>query len=225
MTRQRQGSGGCQEDHNLGRQPQRISKPPPCPRRYHRPYTAAASAGPRIARTIRQASPTETVAPATARTASNASSVANLTASSTARPASIRAHDEAFAFWRARLSSGLERAHRLRDELGPDVDVAAVVAETLEDARQQVLREADRSQVLGRGGLVALVMGAFGGTVSGLGGGVSGGLLGAAGGVIPALAQGLLDRRAAEPGFVRRHYLVFDRPANGGALPDPIWER
>lgn len=126
---------------------------------------------------------------------------------------SIRAHAEAFALWRSRLSSGLERAHRLRDELGPDVDVAAVVAETLEDGRQQVLREAHRSRVLGRGGLVALVMGALGGTVSGLGGGVSGGLLGAAGGVIPALGQGLLDRRAAEPEFVRRHYLVFDRPA------------
>jgi hypothetical protein len=137
---------------------------------------------------------------------------------------SIRAHAEAFALWRARLSSGLERAHRLRDEMGPDVDVAAVVAETLEDARQQVLREVCRSQVLGRGGLVALVMGALGGTVSGLGGGVSGGLLGAAGGIIPALAQGVLNRRAAEPGFVRRHYLVFDRPANGGASPDPARE-
>ena len=42
---------------------------------------------------------------------------------------------------------------------------------------------------------------------------MSGGLLGAAGGIIPALAQGLLDRRAAKPGFVRLDYLVFDRPA------------
>ena len=133
----------------------------------------------------------------------------------------IRAHDEAFALWRARLSSGLERAHRLRDELGPDVDVAAAVAETLEDARQQVLREVRNSKVLGRGGLVALIMGALGGTVSGLGGGVSGGLLGTAGGIIPALAQGLLDRRAAEPGFVRRHYLVFDRPENEAELLNP----
>ena len=133
----------------------------------------------------------------------------------------IRVHDEAFALWRARLSSGLERAHRLRDELGPDVDVAAAVAETMEDARQQVLREVRGSKVLGRGGLVALIMGALGGTVSGLGGGVPGGLLGAAGGIIPALAQGLLDRRAAEPGFVRRHYLVFDRPANGAELLNP----
>jgi hypothetical protein len=127
---------------------------------------------------------------------------------------SIRSHDEAFALWRARLSTGLEQAHRLRDELGPDVDVAAAVAETLQDARQQMLREARRSRVLSRGGLVALVADALGGTVSGLGGGIPGGLLGAAGGVIPALAQGLLDRRAAEPGFVRRHYLVFDRPAS-----------
>lgn len=134
---------------------------------------------------------------------------------------SIRAHAETFALWRARLSSGLERAHRLRDELGPDVDVAAVVGETLEDARQQVLREVRRSHVLGRSGLVALVVGALGGTVSGLGGGVSGGLLGAAGGAIPALAQGVLNRRAAEPGFVRRHYLVFDRPASGEALARP----
>jgi hypothetical protein len=127
---------------------------------------------------------------------------------------SIRSHDEAFALWWARLSTGLEQAHRLRDELGPDVDVAAAVAETLQDARQQMLREARRSRVLSRGGLVALVADALGGTVSGLGGGIPGGLLGAAGGVIPALAQGLLDRRAAEPGFVRRHYLVFDRPAS-----------
>jgi hypothetical protein len=133
----------------------------------------------------------------------------------------IRIHDEAFALWRARLSSGLERAHRLRDELGPDVDVSAAVAETMEDARQQVLRDVRSSKVLGRGGLVALIMGALGGTVSGLGGGVPGGLLGAAGGIIPALAQGLLDRRAAEPGFVRRHYLVFDRPANGAELLNP----
>lgn len=77
---------------------------------------------------------------------------------------SIRAHDEAFALWRARLSSGLEHAHRLRDELGPDVDVAAAVAETLEDARQQVLREVRSSKVLGRGGFIALIMGALGGT-------------------------------------------------------------
>jgi hypothetical protein len=127
---------------------------------------------------------------------------------------SIRAHDEAFALWRARLSTGLERAHRLRDELGPDVDVASAVAESLQDARQQMLREVRHSKLLGSGGLVALITGALGGTVSGLSGGVSGGLLGAAGGIIPALAQGLLDRRAAEPGFVRRHYLVFDRPTN-----------
>ena len=77
-----------------------------------------------------------------------------------------------------------------------------------------MLREARRSRVLSRGGLVALVAVALGGTVSGLGGGIPGGLLGAAGGVIPALAQGLLDRRAAELGFVRRHYLVFDRSAS-----------
>jgi hypothetical protein len=129
---------------------------------------------------------------------------------------SIRAHAEAFALWRARLSSGLERAHRLRDQLGPEVDVATAVAETLEDARQAMLREARRSRILSHGGLVALVMGALGGTVSGLSGGVPGGLLGAAGGLIPALAQGLLDRRAAEPGFVRRHYLVFDRSVQDG---------
>lgn len=124
----------------------------------------------------------------------------------------IRDYSDAFATWRARLSIGLERAHRLREELGPGVNIAEAVAEVLEDARQQMLRETRHSGILGRGGLVALVMGALGGTVSGLGGGMPSGLLGAAGGVIPALAQGLLDRRTAEPGFVRRHYLVFDRP-------------
>lgn len=70
------------------------------------------------------------------------------------------------------------------------MNIAEAVAEVLEDARQQMLRETRHSGVLGRGGLVALIMGALGGTVSGLGGGVPSGLLGAAGGVIPALAQG-----------------------------------
>ena len=34
MTCKRQSSRGCQEDHDLNHQPQRISKRPPCPRRY-----------------------------------------------------------------------------------------------------------------------------------------------------------------------------------------------
>jgi hypothetical protein len=123
----------------------------------------------------------------------------------------IRTSSDAFATWRARLSIGLERAHRLRDDLGPDVDTAAAVAEVLADARQQVLAETRTSRVLGRGGMTAFVAGALGGVVSNLAGGPTAGLLGAAGGLIPALAQGLLDRRAATPAFVRRHYLVFDR--------------
>lgn len=123
----------------------------------------------------------------------------------------IRSDSEAFATWRARLSTGLERAHRLRDELGPDVDVAAAVAEVLADAREGMLREAKTSRVLGKGGLTAFIAGALGGATGGLSGGTTSGLLGAAGGLIPALAQGLLDRRHATPDFVRRHYVVFDR--------------
>jgi len=123
----------------------------------------------------------------------------------------IRQQAEAFATWRARLSTGLERAHRLRAELGPGVDITAAVAETLEDAREQILKEARNSRVLSRGNLIALIAGALGGAVAGLPAGLPGSLLGTAGGVVPALSHGLLDRHTATPDFVRRHYLVFDR--------------
>ena len=39
----------------------------------------------------------------------------------------IRQGSDAFANWRSRLSVALERAHRLRDELDPGVDVAAAI--------------------------------------------------------------------------------------------------
>lgn len=124
----------------------------------------------------------------------------------------IRAESAAFATWRSRLSMGLEHAHRLRDELGPDVDVASEVADVLADAREELMREARMSRVLGRGGLTAFVAGALGGAVGGSSGGLTATTLGAAGGLLPALAQGALDRRQATPDFLHRHYIVFDRP-------------
>jgi hypothetical protein len=117
----------------------------------------------------------------------------------------IRQQAEAFATWRAHLSTGLEQAHRLRAELGPDVDIAAAVAESLEDARQQMLKEARNSRVLSRGNLIALITGALGGAAAGLPAGLPGSLLGTAGGVIPALSHGLLRP-------VRRHARLRPSP-------------
>jgi hypothetical protein len=124
----------------------------------------------------------------------------------------IRQGSDAFATWRARLSLGLERAHRLRDELGAGVDLSGAIDEVLIDAREELRAEARRSAVFGRAGWVSFVAGALGGAVSGSGGGVSEAARGVAGGTVGAFAQRLLDRGGRPAEAVRRHYVLFQRP-------------
>jgi hypothetical protein len=122
----------------------------------------------------------------------------------------IRQGSEAFSTWRSRLSMGLERAHRLRDELGPEVDLAAAIDEVLADAREQLGQEARRSRIWGQAGWVSFVAGALGGATAGSVGGLPALLSGAGGGGLGALAQRALDRsRPSES--LRRHYVLFRR--------------
>jgi hypothetical protein len=123
----------------------------------------------------------------------------------------IRQASEAFALWRTRLSVGLERAHQLRVELGPQVDTTGAVAEILTDARASLFREAGQSRVLGVSGTMALVTGALGGAIGGATGGTTGMLLGGVGGLLPPVIQAVAVARQRVPGFLRRHYLVFER--------------
>lgn len=120
----------------------------------------------------------------------------------------IRQSSEAFANWRSRLSIGLERAHRLRDELGSDVDVAAAIDEVMVDARERLAAEAKRSKVLGTGGWISFITGALGGAVAGSVGGPAAAAAGGAGG-----AAGELVRRVAEArqrsAAESRHYVLF----------------
>lgn len=122
----------------------------------------------------------------------------------------IREQSEAFATWRSRLSLGLERAHRLRDELGPDVDLAAAIDEVLADAREELRAESKRSAVLGKAGWTAFVAGALGGAAAGSVSGVDEMLGGAAGGVLSELMKRSLDR-APGAESLRRHYVLFRR--------------
>ncbi len=124
---------------------------------------------------------------------------------------SIRQSSEGFAAWRSQLSLGLDHAHRLREELGPEVDVAAAVSEVLADARQQLLTETRRSRVLSRGGLVSFVAGALGGAISGAAEGVTAVTLAGAGGLAGAIVQRVLGRVDQPSGALRRHFLVFER--------------
>lgn len=75
---------------------------------------------------------------------------------------SIRRTSDAFASWRAQLSLGLDHAHRLREEHGPEVDVAAAVSEVLAGAREQLFAETRRCQVLSRAGLMSFTADALG---------------------------------------------------------------
>lgn len=120
----------------------------------------------------------------------------------------MRRQSEAFATWRARLSIGLERAHRLRDELGPEVDLAAAVDEVLADARDELDREARRSAVLGQGGWVSFVAGALGGATAGAVSGLGAAVTGAAGALLGEGVKRALERETSADA-VRRHYVVF----------------
>ena len=139
----------------------------------------------------------------------------------------LRESSEALALWRAKLSLGLDHAHRLREELGPEVDLSAAVSEVLADSRERFLEETRRSRIFGRSGWTTFVAGAVGGFVSGLAAGPTGAMVGAAGGILGALTAGVLDEGPSIPDFAGRHYLVFDRmdparpdsPARPGSGP------
>lgn len=124
---------------------------------------------------------------------------------------SIRQGSEAFATWRARLSIGLERAHRLRQELGPEVDLAAAIDEVMADARERLSIEARRSSVLGKSGWMSFIAGALGGAVAGFAGGTAtSAASGAAGGLFNEAVRRTIAR---DPRLdaTRRHYLLFKR--------------
>ncbi|HEX8083291.1 MAG TPA: hypothetical protein VF529_03310 [Solirubrobacteraceae bacterium] len=123
----------------------------------------------------------------------------------------IRQGSDAFATWRARLSLGLERAHRLRDELGAGVDLADAIDEVMADAREQLLDEAKRSRVFGNAGLVSFVAGALGGAVAGAAGGLPAAATGAAGAVASEVIRGGL-RPDTHGDALRRHYVLFRPP-------------
>jgi hypothetical protein len=126
----------------------------------------------------------------------------------------MRAQSEAFDLWRTRLSLGLERARSLRAEFGTEVDVVAVVAEVLADARAAIFNEVERSRTLSSAAKASLgfVAGAIGGAVSNSTGGLPSIATGATGGVLALLLQSLLAAGDPVPGFISRHYIVFDRP-------------
>lgn len=122
----------------------------------------------------------------------------------------IRQGSEAFATWRAQLSLGLERAHRLRDELGPEVDLAAAIDEVMVDARKRLVEETRRSAVFGQTGWISFVAGALGGAIAGSVAGASEAIVGAAGGAVAEVARrGLESRSRASPEY--RHYVLFHR--------------
>jgi len=125
----------------------------------------------------------------------------------------IRGNSEAFAVWRARLSTGLEHARSARQELGPEVDVIPIVAEVLAEARAGLWQEVERSRSLsGRRRLtLAFTAGALSGSVGNSSGGVTAAAIGAVGGVLGAILGGLLTLGDVPTGYMRRHYVLFER--------------
>jgi len=123
----------------------------------------------------------------------------------------IRQTSDAFDQWRRSLSVALERAHTLRRQAG-QVDTTTVVADSIADARASLFRELGGSRSVTLGGVTSFVAGALGGAVGAATGGAAAVLLGAAGGLIPAVVQAVTDARRRPPGYIRRHYLVFDKP-------------
>ena len=125
----------------------------------------------------------------------------------------IRNSSEAFAVWRARLSAGLERARADRIEFGSAVDGAGVVSESLADARAGLFGEVERSRTLSSRVRASLLFaaGALGGAVGNSTGGTFASVVGASGGVLGAICELLVQRGDPVPGYLRRHYVVFDR--------------
>lgn len=126
----------------------------------------------------------------------------------------IRQTSDAFALWRTRLSLGLERASRLRQDVDPRVDAYQAVAEVMADARAGLFREVDRSLTL-RARLaqpLQFVAGALGGAAGGAAGGITGATIGTAAVTLPPLLARLVRGHDPIPGFLRRHYLLFESP-------------
>jgi hypothetical protein len=123
----------------------------------------------------------------------------------------IRQASDAFDAWRRSLSVALERSHALRREVDEPVDTTAVVAESVADARAALFREAKRSRLLSGVNLTGFVAGALGGGIGALTGGAGAIALGAGGGLLPAVVAAVIGGRSRPPGYVERHYLVFER--------------
>jgi AcrR family transcriptional regulator len=128
----------------------------------------------------------------------------------------IRRLSDAFEQWRTDLSLGLDRAHSMRAELGDEVEVAPLIAETLQVARRGLTDEA-RHLKPASPGFVSFAAGALGGAVGGLLDGLSGAAVGAAGSVAGSLATGVhsVSQREAR-GVLQRHYVLFDRVEGAG---------
>lgn len=123
----------------------------------------------------------------------------------------IRQDSDAFAAWRSTLSSGLERAKTLREQLGGETDTSHVVAETVAEAREALFAEVNRSATITAGwrGMLGFVAGALAGasgTATGTGTALA---IGTAGGVVPPLFDAIA-RRGNDREFLRRHYLLFE---------------
>lgn len=120
----------------------------------------------------------------------------------------IRAQSDAFALWRTRLSAALDRARAANVN---DDDSRRLVAESLLDARAALFDEVARSRRLSglRRGVVSFAAGALGGAVGASEGGPSGVSLAAAGALASTIVSAAFSRNAL-PGFLRRHYVVFD---------------
>jgi hypothetical protein len=121
----------------------------------------------------------------------------------------IRQTSDAFALWREHLTDALGQAHRVRQTYGAEADTAAVVREVIADARVSLQREARRTGLLNMANPLLFVAGALGGAVAGSPGGAVGTAAGAIGGTLGPLVQAVLNTRRV-PGFVDRHYLVFE---------------
>jgi hypothetical protein len=121
----------------------------------------------------------------------------------------IRQTSDVFALWREQLTDALAQAHQIRQTYGTDADTSAVVREVIADARTSLHREARRSRLLNTANPLVFVAGALGGAVSGIPGGAVGAAVGAVGGALAPLVQAVLNTRRV-PGFVDRHYLVFE---------------
>ena len=127
----------------------------------------------------------------------------------------IRRASEAFSLWRTRLSLGLERAHRLREDVGAPIDAHAAVAEVMADARSSLFREFETTASL-RSRLaqpVNFVAGALAGAIGGATAGPSGAAIGAAAATLPPLLARIVRGKEDFPGFLRRHYLLFESQA------------